>query len=200
MSPSLSQCLLVSASVSQCLPVSPNPSQSLPVPLFPVSGCFPCFDSEPRGLKAVCFLLFCFCSRLGNCHWSASPWGGWVCLCPWGECVNSRSSSLTANPTRPVGHPLPAAGEALPWAPAVQPRRPAGELGYCRTFAALLWEKFSLCLCTFGLCSQRASGGRRAVRAVLLPSPTAPIRKTWRRWDTSAGLTSGSYRAEAKAS
>lgn len=32
--------------------------------------------------------------------------------------------------TRPVGHPVPTAGEDLPWASAVQPRCPTGELGY----------------------------------------------------------------------
>lgn len=46
-------------------------------------------------------------------------------------CSNLRLVVFNCGRLRPVGPELPAAGETLPWTPAGQPRRPAGELGYC---------------------------------------------------------------------
>lgn len=121
--------------------------------------------------------------------------------------------SLTGNDTRPVGHRVPTAGEALPWTSALQPRCPAGELGYCMHlfFCCYVsdrktkydWVKSVrdsvrksvsasiLHTPVLHMCSQRASGERGMLRAVCPLIQTASVRNTSRLWARSAGHTSG---------
>lgn len=79
--------------------------------------------------------------------------------------------------------------------PTSPPCRRTGVLWSLSSLALMNVEFVFMHVCT--LCSQRASGERRTVRAVLQPSPTASVGHTWRRSGRSAGLTSGSSRAAA---